>query len=90
MKRDICGLQKPGRSVVEADKNMLNERIPEHVRYACRYWPEHFKTAGTDGARVILFLRKHLLNWWEAMSLMKRLSESLHMLRDLEQYTKVS
>lgn len=90
LKRDICGLQKPGRSVVEADKNMLNERIPEHVRYACRYWPEHFKTAGTDGARVILFLRKHLLNWWEAMSLMKRLSESLHMLRDLEQYTKVS
>jgi hypothetical protein len=90
LKRDICGLQIPGISVAGVDQKILDENIPEYVRYACRYWSEHFKAAGTDPTRVNLFLRKHLLNWLESMSLIKRLSESAHMLRDLEQFTKVS
>jgi hypothetical protein len=90
LKRDICGLRRPGVSVTEVDRMALDERIPEHVQYACRYWPEHFKAAGIEGTRVASFLRKHLLHWWEVMSLIKKLSESLHMLRDLEQCTKVS
>lgn len=90
LKRDICGLQIPGISVAEVDKKILDEKIPEHVRYACRYWPEHFKAAGTDTTRIDLFLRRYLLKWLESMSLIKRLSESAHMLRDLEQFTKVS
>jgi hypothetical protein len=90
LKPDICGLQKPGISVAEVDKKTLNENIPEHVRYSCCYWPEHFKAAGTGCARVLTFLKKHLLEWWESINLMRRLSESAHMLRDLEQYTRAS
>ena len=90
LKRDICGLRKPIVGVAEVDKVRINECIPEHVRYACRYWVEHLKLARASTTYVLVFLQKYLLDWWDTMSLMERLSGRLRMLNDLQQFVKVS
>ncbi|KAH0553157.1 hypothetical protein GP486_006658 [Trichoglossum hirsutum] len=88
LKRDICNLQLPGALASEA-KYEIEEYLPPDVQYACRYWVYHLQRGNRDSCdlddycRVHVFLRKHLLHWLEALSLMGIASDGVVMVRAL-------
>ena len=55
------------------------------VRYSCVYWINHLceiksshdEVGLYDNSRIDVFLRKHLLHWLEALSLIKGISDSV-------------
>ncbi|KAF7987068.1 hypothetical protein HWV62_219 [Athelia sp. TMB] len=52
------------------------ESLPERLAWACQSWANHVFAIAEHQAGVVvaldLFLRKHLLHWFEAMSIMKK------------------
>ncbi|KAI7152215.1 WD40 repeat-like protein [Hortaea werneckii] len=90
LKRNVCELQHPGMKVTKLERREIDRKVPQHVHYACRYWVEHYRQAKTNSDAVLVFLRRHLLHWWEAMSLMGRLTESVRALGELEGSIPVS
>jgi hypothetical protein len=78
LKENLCSLPWPGTLRTEVDNQVIDERLPAHVQYACHYWVHHLEQSKghiRDGDQVHLFLQKHLLHWLEAMSLMQKISE---------------
>ncbi|KAJ3066918.1 hypothetical protein HK102_007532, partial [Quaeritorhiza haematococci] len=81
---NMCGLE-PGllHSEITDFTTIVNERIPLHIQYSCKYWMEHFLDAVENGSGVRAasemmdlvddICSKRLLNWVEAMSLLGRL-----------------
>jgi len=85
LKRDICDLKQAGTLIEDV---MKISQLPKHVQYACRFWVYHLRDSGTaicddDGYRN--FLVVHLLHWLEALSLMRLLAESVHLIIILEE-----
>ncbi|CAG8934791.1 unnamed protein product [Penicillium salamii] len=65
----------------DIDPQVLSKRLPAHVQYACLYWVEHLLSSDShplDDGPVHCFLKEHLLNWIEALSLMDRVSNGMH------------
>jgi hypothetical protein len=80
LKRDICGLRKPGTLTKDVQGSRIEQYLPAELRYACLYWIQHLQKSGvllTDDDQVHCFLRKHLLHWLEALSLMGNTSEGV-------------
>jgi NACHT domain len=80
LKRDICGLREPGTLTKDVQGNQIEKYLPTELRYACLYWVQHLQKSGmplTDDNQVHCFLRKHLLHWLEALSLMGNTSEGV-------------
>jgi hypothetical protein len=79
LREDICNIRNPG--LANADVPDLPARIaravPEAVRYACVAWPMHLvesgSVSGTVSAALLNFCTKHLLHWFEALSLLEEL-----------------
>ena len=93
LKKDICNLYLPGTLASEVDDNQIEQFIPEELRYACSYWVQHLQESKSpllDNGDVHLFLRKHLLFWLEALSLLKKISEGIIALISLENLVKVN
>ena len=93
LKKDICGLQMPGRRRTDVDEQTILARLPSEVQYACRYWIYHLKGSKRkvrDGDDVHQFLARYLLHWLEALSLIGRVSESIGMIDELQSMTDVS
>jgi hypothetical protein len=93
LKRDICGLRRPGSLTREVENDIVGSHIPAHVQYACCYWGHHLKESGTppkDNGQVHTFLKKHLLHWLEALSLVERISDGILMLIVLQDIVKVN
>ena len=103
LREDMCDLQKPGISVIEAQKKFSQSRFT-HVGYACCYWVDHLAAHLTDascdtgnqlgffgnGGKVRVFLWKHLLHWLEVMSLLGKVSEGVLMFKRLQLLIDVS
>ena len=88
LKRDICGLDAPGVLVTEVECSRVEQSLPPEVQYACLYWVQHLQRSGTqfyDNDQFHQFLRKHLLHWLEALSLMRRMSMGVVIIRKLEE-----
>ncbi|KAJ6201907.1 vegetative incompatibility protein HET-E-1 [Bipolaris maydis] len=88
--QDMCGLPGPGVLRSEVDEQTVATRLPPDLQYACRYWVDHLKQSGqgiVDGDATHLFLRKHLLHWLEAMSLIRELSTCINLLDSLQTLT---
>jgi hypothetical protein len=98
LKRDIYSLAAPGISI-----NQVKPPIPDPlatVQYSCLYWVDHlFKCDDTrgiihnslkDGGSVHKFLCQSFLYWLEALSLMRNSSNSVAMIRKLEDRVQVS
>ncbi|KAM6491774.1 hypothetical protein JOM56_012814 [Amanita muscaria] len=55
----------------------LQEKIPQHLRYACVYWANHLKVANTEDTeltkRLEKFVDEHTLHWLEVLSLIGNL-----------------
>jgi len=86
LRRDICGLQVPGKVRSEVYQRTIDTALPPEVQYACQYWVHHWKESKhsvRDGGPVHSFLTKHLLHWLEALSLLGRVSECVGMVDDL-------
>lgn len=80
LKRDIC--------------NCLPARVS--VSYACVYWISHVKQADhyddklQDNGSVHQFFKKNFLHWLEAVSSIKKLSDGILAIKDLELILSVS
>lgn len=85
LKRDLCDLRLPGAPAQGLAKRRVEESLPRHVQYACRYWIDHVNQSDidlSDDSDVYEFLRRHFLHWLEALSLMGCISVTL--VRSLE------
>ncbi|VUC35023.1 unnamed protein product [Clonostachys rosea] len=86
LRRDICGLRKPGKPRSEIAMSTIQAELPPEVQYACRYWIYHLKAGNSsicDGSLVDRFLTRHLLHWLEALSIIGCISESIDIVHDL-------
>ena len=93
LRRDICYLRLPGTITGEVNDQQIEQCIPVELQYACSYWVQHLhgsKSPLLDDGEVHLFLRKHLLFWLEALSLLRKISEGITALICLENLVKVS
>ncbi|KZP06316.1 hypothetical protein FIBSPDRAFT_1002088 [Athelia psychrophila] len=77
LKRNMCNISLSARLTTDA--------LPEELANACQSWVEHISTNGKLGSwgmeKLVVFLRTHLLHWFEAMSLLKRSEEIVPMLQ---------
>ncbi|KIM82264.1 hypothetical protein PILCRDRAFT_474447 [Piloderma croceum F 1598] len=63
--------------------------LPEHIAYACVFWVEHvclIEDTSCIADRLSAFLFKHLLHWFEAMSILKRSKDTKEMMRRLRDW----
>jgi len=93
LKKDICGLQMPGKRQEEIKQKTILECLPSEVQYACLYWIYHLKGSKRkirDGDEVHRFLERYLLQWLEALSLIGRISESIGLIDGLQSLMDVS
>jgi hypothetical protein len=90
LRRDMYGLGVlgyPAEKVKPPDPDPLAAS-----RYSCIYWVDHLAQSQqqlVDGDPTHLFLQKHFLHWLEAMSLMRKLSSCVHLLKRLQALTVV-
>jgi len=91
LKYNVCGLTLskdiPYRGL------STNESFPEDISYACMFWVEHVCTIQDIESIFELlksFLTRHLLHWFEAMSILRRSRDTIVSLRNLLIWMKVS
>lgn len=87
---DMCSLKLPGSIATEVDPDVVLSRLPHAVQYACRFWVEHLQQSKVTLSQgeplhdeVQWFLDKHLLHWFEALSLIGCLSDGVDMIKAL-------
>ena len=93
LRRDVCYLRRPGTLMREVENDIVRRHIPAHVQYACCYWVHHIREGGVpleENGQVHTFLKKHLLHWLEALSLMRKTSEGILAIGSLESAVLVS
>ena len=80
LKKDACGLQKPGALASDVAMDLVNRYLPKELQYACENWVQHLQKGSVEVQphdEVHDFLRKHLLHWLEALSLMRQTSKAI-------------
>jgi hypothetical protein len=93
LKEDICDLKDPGSARADVPSSIVDEHLPSDVRYACLHWVYHTeqsKASINDTHQVYIFLKCHFLHWLEALSLLGKISESIHLIRSLQILVGVS
>ncbi|KAI0543145.1 hypothetical protein GGR58DRAFT_10947 [Xylaria digitata] len=84
---DICGVRWPGTRCAHIDWQIISDKLPSEVQYACQYWVYHIQEAGNyllDFDQVHRFFQQHFLHWLEALSLIGTASASLQNLEILQ------
>jgi AAA ATPase domain len=79
LKKDACGLQKPGVLANDVTMDLVDRCIPKELQYACENWAQHLQKGSVQvqtHGEVHDFLRNHLLHWLEALSLMRKTSKA--------------
>jgi NACHT domain len=93
LRKNICNLPSPGFLARDVDDDEVARCVPPHLQYACHYWVNHLREGDwdlRDSGAVHQFLQKHFLHWLEALSLMKKTSDGLSMVFQLEYMMMVS
>jgi hypothetical protein len=99
LRKDICGLKRPGVFINSIDNDKITRCLPMHVQYACQYWVRHLqqlnaeereKLGFKDYGKVHDFLQENFLHWLEALSLMGKISEGVLMIQSLKSMLEVS
>jgi hypothetical protein len=86
LKRNMCNMS--------LSIDLAGESLPEDVSYACVFWIVH--TCSTDSNSPLLmeglhaFLSRHLLHWFEAMSIVRRSRDTIALLERLLVWISVS
>ncbi|VUC21069.1 unnamed protein product [Clonostachys rosea] len=92
LRMDICEIKHPGTDRRSVERHIISSYIKPELEYACLYWVYHIRDAGSllgDNGLVYNFLIGHLLHWLEAMSFLERISESLSLISDLEEFCEL-
>ena len=87
LRRDICGLNAPGALASAVGSSRIKQCLPVDLQYACCYWVQHLQRSETrlvDDCEVHKFLQKHFLHWLEALSLIRKTSDSIRMVTVLQ------
>ncbi|KAF2189112.1 hypothetical protein K469DRAFT_702842, partial [Zopfia rhizophila CBS 207.26] len=87
LKQDICRLDAPVVRVADVERSVVEQCLPLEIQYACRYWIQHLGRSGThlhDNDQVHQFLQEHFLHWLEALSWMRKISEGILAINNLE------
>lgn len=96
LRRDIYKLKAPGITIDQVKKPDPDPLAA--VRYSCLHWVDHLldRQARRDTNRslkdsdsVYRFLRQYFLYWFEALSLLKSVSEGIVIIRKLEVWFQV-
>ena len=93
LRKDICNLRLPGIHTSEVDRSRVKRYIPAELRYACSYWVHHFQESDLSPPlleTVYKFLKQYLLHWFEALSLLGKMQESIYMLSALRILVQVN
>ncbi|KAK6954032.1 hypothetical protein Daesc_003994 [Daldinia eschscholtzii] len=89
---DMCKLRKPGILSVEVPPGSVQKFISPHLQYACTYWVDHLlliKEAHlpqdilTSNGKIYNFLKTHILNWLEVLSLIGEIGSAVHTMNHL-------
>jgi NWD NACHT NTPase-like protein/NACHT domain-containing protein len=97
LQKDIYKLQNPGCLIDEIKP--VNPDPLDQFRYACVYWVDHLceidrslhnEIGLCDDGRIHRFLKKHLLHWLEALSLVRNTAAGMIAIRKLENLVPVS
>jgi hypothetical protein len=74
--------------------DITTESLPEDVSYSCTFWIYHICAIEdyimSIVERLRLFLFRHLLHWFEAMSILRRSGDTISYLNRLLDWTSVS
>ena len=93
LRKNICNLSFLGMQRSLVDVQVLRERIPPELQYACMYWVHHQTKVDLepeDMQAMHNFLKTHFLHWLEVLSLIGRLSESVGLIEELQRIVDVS
>ncbi|CAH0037580.1 unnamed protein product [Clonostachys rhizophaga] len=88
LKNDICELGKLDTRNQDVTQNTIDDKLPPQVQYACRYWVHHTKKGNVklhNKHPAYEFLKKHFLHWLEVLSLIGRVSETIGLIRELQE-----
>ena len=93
LRHNLCELPSYGIERTGIESETIDQYLPEELKYSCRYWAYHLEQGrdhitGIDD--ILLFLERHVLHWFEAMSLLGILSESIGILNTLQSAIKVN
>ena len=85
LRKNICRLTHSGVRRWDIDQEIMDLYIPQHLRYACRYWDvQHSGWRFRDDHDIDLFLRQHFLHWIESLSPSGKITESVSILNTLQ------
>ena len=93
LRRDMCNLRHPGTLSSEVGSHVVESCIPLDVRYACLNWVYHLRQSKTvlcDNDHTHRFFQRHFLHWLEALSLVGKMSDSIHLIHAIEALLSVS
>lgn len=93
LRRDVCGLRSSGAVATEILQERIKQCLPADLQYACLYWLQHIQRGDNqlqDDGEVHVFLQKHLLHWFEIMSLLRMMSKAGQIMKALQSIIKVS
>ena len=88
LRENMCDLDFPGK----LRHKTLEDCLPRHIRYACRYWVNYFEKSGGrihDHDAVHELLKQHFLHWLEVLSLMGKISEGIGLIDILQTLVEV-
>jgi len=83
---DMCKLRDPSKFRDDINKDIIHDRIPLDLEYACVNWAFHMQHGGPGVPRedkAYKFLQKHFLHWLEGLSLLRELPAGITSLRQL-------
>jgi len=93
LQENMCDLWGPGVLITEIPDDTIQESIPPHIQYACRYWFDHLRLGNPveEDIKIIRqFLEQHFLHWLEGLSLIGEVSNGAQMIIALEEILSVS
>ncbi|OPB43187.1 hypothetical protein A0O28_0088230 [Trichoderma guizhouense] len=100
LRQDMYNLRHPGALIEEYTPNQA-EDVLRHAKYSCVYWVDHLQAVNglerekcmlslRDNGIVHHFLKEKLLNWLEALSLLKKMRDAARVVRILKKLDKQS
>lgn len=98
LRRNMCDIRQPGRLIKDVPKLLVEQCVSEALQYACQYWAYHLHRSEIANEihnqcetslklKAYNVLQAHLTHWLEALSLIGRISESIHSIKLLEAIT---
>jgi hypothetical protein len=93
LKMDMCDLGMPDVLLNDLADRETERYLTPDIQYACKHWVQHLlrsKAYLRYDDKVHQFLQKHLLHWFEALALMRKISDGAVMLSALESILTVN